>query len=144
VVITVSLLARIDIPVFAATVRLLGWLIFLIGMFVFAWAVAYLKGVFFGNVEPVSDKLITTGPYRFVRHPLYLGMTISTIGLTIGLRSPWGLGGFFCSSFRLESTALGLKKMLWLGGLARNGTNMLGGPVSCFRRYARRTYKTAS
>ena len=94
-VISVSLLAETDIPASTAMAKLLGWLIFLFGMFVFAWAVAYLKGAFFGNVEPVSDKLVTTGPYRFVRHPVYLGMIVSTIGLTIGLRSPWGLAGVF-------------------------------------------------
>lgn len=95
VVISVSLFAKTDIPGSPAMVKLLGWLIFLLGIFMFAWAVAYLKRAFFGNVEPVSDTIITTGPYRFVRHPLYLGMTISTIGLTIGLRSLWGLVGVF-------------------------------------------------
>jgi protein-S-isoprenylcysteine O-methyltransferase Ste14 len=94
-VIALSLATRIDIPLPTAVVKLLGWLIFMLGMFLFAWAAFYLKGAFFGNVEPVSDKLITTGPYRFVRHPVYLCMIVSTIGLTIGLRSPWGLAGVF-------------------------------------------------
>ncbi len=92
-VIAISLVTRIDIPLPTAVVKILGWLIFLLGMFVFAWAAFYLRRAFFGNVEPVSDKLITTGPYRFVRHPLYLGMIISTVGLIVGLKSIWGLVG---------------------------------------------------
>lgn len=27
--------------------------------------------------------LVTTGPYRVVRHPIYLGLSVSTIGLTV-------------------------------------------------------------
>jgi protein-S-isoprenylcysteine O-methyltransferase Ste14 len=42
-------------------------------------------------VEPVTDKLITTGPYRLVRHLLYLGMFLATIGLAVAFRSLWGM-----------------------------------------------------
>jgi protein-S-isoprenylcysteine O-methyltransferase Ste14 len=79
---------------FLAPVKLiqpLGLAIFAGGLILFAMVVATLKRAFLGDVEPVTDRLITTGPYRFVRHPLYLGMFVTTIGLAIAFRSLWGL-----------------------------------------------------
>jgi protein-S-isoprenylcysteine O-methyltransferase Ste14 len=72
-------------------VKPLGIAVFLLGMTIFVWGVAYLKKAFLGYVEPKSDTLITSGPYRFVRHPIYLAMITSAIGLAIGLRSLWAV-----------------------------------------------------
>lgn len=91
VVISIAILARTDFPLPQAAAKLTGELVFLCGMFVFAWAVAFLKGGFLGNVEPVSDAVVTQGPYKFVRHPVYLGMVVATVGLVIALSSLWGL-----------------------------------------------------
>lgn len=41
------------------------------------------------------DVLIKTGPYRFVRHPVYLGMTIALTGIPVAMRSCYGLIGVF-------------------------------------------------
>jgi len=90
-----SLFTKTDIMVKIEIIKLVGKLIFIFGMLVFAWATAYLKGAFLGKVEPVSDAMITIGPYRFVRHPVYLGMIISTIGIVIMLRSLWGIIAVF-------------------------------------------------
>jgi protein-S-isoprenylcysteine O-methyltransferase Ste14 len=76
-------------------IKPLGLTIFGIGMLLFVVAVAYLKKGFLGEVEPVTDNLVTTGPYRHVRHPIYLSMFIATIGLAIGFRSLWGMGFIF-------------------------------------------------
>ncbi len=90
-VLIVAFLARIDSPVLRVAAKPLGALIFLCGMLLFAWAVACLGTGFLGDVEPVSGTLVTRGPYRFVRHPLYLGTVIGTIGLVIGLCSVLGM-----------------------------------------------------
>ncbi len=116
VVVGVSLFTRTKTVVSNETAKFLGMIIFLLGMLVFAWAAVHLKASFLGTVEPVSDKLVTTGPYRFVRHPVYLGMTVATIGLIIGMRSLWGLAGIFLLFIpaeiyraRLEEIALARK-----------------------------------
>ncbi len=79
---------------FLASVKLikpLGFAIFVGGMLLFIVAVVHLKRAFLGDIEPVTEKVITTGPYRLVRHPLYLGMFVATIGLAVAFRSLWGM-----------------------------------------------------
>jgi protein-S-isoprenylcysteine O-methyltransferase Ste14 len=72
-------------------IRPLGFAIVAAGMLLFGVTIIYLGRAFLGEVEPVTDRLITTGPYRFVRHPLYLGMFVATIGLAVAFRSLWGM-----------------------------------------------------
>jgi protein-S-isoprenylcysteine O-methyltransferase Ste14 len=86
-----SLYTKTDFLASVRVIKPLGFVIFGAGMLLFVVTVAYLKKAFLGNVEPVTDTLITAGPYKLVRHPLYLGMVISTIGLAVGLRSLWGV-----------------------------------------------------
>jgi protein-S-isoprenylcysteine O-methyltransferase Ste14 len=44
------------------------------------------------TVEVVSDqKVITTGPYAIVRHPMYSGLLVLLFGTPLGLGSWWGL-----------------------------------------------------
>jgi protein-S-isoprenylcysteine O-methyltransferase Ste14 len=92
-VIGAALCTRTSIFVPRGPAKIAGLLIFCLGMSLFAWAAICLKAGFFGNVRPASDVLVVRGPYRFVRHPLYLGMLLSTVGLVIGLSSLWGLIG---------------------------------------------------
>lgn len=60
----VSVLAEPDLPIPRSAAKPLGLLVFLLGMAVFAWTLAYLKGAFFGNVEPVTARLVSSGPFR--------------------------------------------------------------------------------
>ncbi len=90
VVIAVSFWSDAKLPIPKGVAKPLGELIFLFGMAMFAWVLVYLRNAFLGNVEPVLDKLVTNGPYRYVRHPLYLSMVISLVGLAVALRSLWG------------------------------------------------------
>jgi protein-S-isoprenylcysteine O-methyltransferase Ste14 len=46
-----------------------------IGFFILVFSVVYLR-------VKRKEGLITSGPYRLVRHPQYLGMILSTLGLT--------------------------------------------------------------
>jgi len=44
------------------------------------------------TIETVADqKVIATGPYALVRHPMYVGVLIMIIGIPLALGSWWGL-----------------------------------------------------
>lgn len=93
--------------------KTVGYSFFGLGFLLFAYTAFYLREAFRGNVAPVTDHLIVDGPYRAVRHPLYLAMLIMCIGLALGLRSIWGLAITLCLFFpsgivraRLEEKAL--------------------------------------
>lgn len=68
-----------------------GHAVFGAGMLLFVISVLFLRDAFRGNVDPVTEHLVCKGPYRWVRHPLYLSMLITIVGLAIGTRSIWGL-----------------------------------------------------
>jgi protein-S-isoprenylcysteine O-methyltransferase Ste14 len=70
----------------------LGWPLGLISLFVIwagislrVWAV-YMLGEFFRPVVAIQSghRVISTGPYRYIRHPAYAGMLVVLIG--VGLR----------------------------------------------------------
>ena len=73
--------------------RLSGGLLFLLGYALVLWAMYVNK--FFSQVVRIQAErghvAVTTGPYRIVRHPGYLGITISLLGAVFLLDSPYGL-----------------------------------------------------
>ena len=42
-------------------------------------------------ILPQAREMVTTGPYKFVRHPLYLAGQISTFGIALQFLQPWGM-----------------------------------------------------
>ena len=40
------------------------------------------------TVEPTTA-IVTSGPYRYTRNPIYIGMFVALIGLAIGFDSLW-------------------------------------------------------
>jgi protein-S-isoprenylcysteine O-methyltransferase Ste14 len=51
------------------------------------YALAYLGRSF--SILPEGRRLVTSGPYRLMRNPVYLGEAVATIGAMITLFSPW-------------------------------------------------------
>ncbi|MBS0273580.1 MAG: isoprenylcysteine carboxylmethyltransferase family protein [Proteobacteria bacterium] len=43
------------------------------------------------SILPQARALVVKGPYRFVRHPLYLSETVTTFGLMLQYAQPWAL-----------------------------------------------------
>jgi protein-S-isoprenylcysteine O-methyltransferase Ste14 len=82
-------LSRDSLTISSETGKLSGSIIFFLGMAVFLWTSLFLCEAFQGIVTPVTDRLIVIGPYRWIRHPLYLSMIIILLGMGISLRSLW-------------------------------------------------------
>jgi protein-S-isoprenylcysteine O-methyltransferase Ste14 len=64
---------------------LAGALIFFPALGLYLWGLATLGGMFtassgFGVRLPQGQRLITSGPYRYVRHPMYLAVILAGIG----------------------------------------------------------------
>jgi len=70
-------------PLFAANKFLL--FIEMMGLFLGVWAVLIMKpGNFNITPDPLTwSKLVKIGPYRFVRHPMYLALLVTTLPLII-------------------------------------------------------------
>jgi protein-S-isoprenylcysteine O-methyltransferase Ste14 len=69
----------------------------IIGLFLLVYSVAYLR---------IKRKvgLVTSGPYRLIRHPQYLGMILTTLGLTSW--SVWILNNTFGVGFLSPSQTI--------------------------------------
>jgi len=73
-------------------VRWLGLVLHGLGLVMMSWARNVLGRMYSGQVTiQKSHKLIKTGLYRYIRHPLYLGMLSSVLGLSFLFRSWIGL-----------------------------------------------------
>jgi protein-S-isoprenylcysteine O-methyltransferase Ste14 len=64
------------------------------GMLVAYWARAHLGRNWSGEVMvKEGHSLVTSGPYRWVRHPIYSGMTLALIGTALASGAPYGFLG---------------------------------------------------
>jgi protein-S-isoprenylcysteine O-methyltransferase Ste14 len=63
----------------------------MLGLLIRAWAAGHLAK---------NERLVTTGPYAYIRNPLYAGTLVAAAGLVIAARSPW-LAAAFAAVFLL-------------------------------------------
>jgi protein-S-isoprenylcysteine O-methyltransferase Ste14 len=89
-----------------------GLAVFVLGLALAVWARIYIGGNW---GMPMSQKaepeLVTTGPYRTIRHPIYTGIILGMIGTAIAISIYWLiavvlLGGYFIYSAFIEERNL--------------------------------------
>lgn len=70
--------------------RWVGVLLILLGIGLALWALQSLSRAH-TPVDPAkpSTALVETGPYRWSRNPIYVAMTVSSVGLALCLRTVW-------------------------------------------------------
>ncbi|HEY2068580.1 MAG TPA: isoprenylcysteine carboxylmethyltransferase family protein [Rhizomicrobium sp.] len=58
------------------------------------------------SIMPEGRKLVTSGPYAMVRHPLYLGEQVALVGVALLVTSPWAIAllvmQFCCQLYRMN------------------------------------------
>jgi protein-S-isoprenylcysteine O-methyltransferase Ste14 len=103
IAISVGFLALLGIFVFSAISHRFGWspvpayvslagdILVVLGFFINL--LVFKENTYGGaTVETTADqKVISTGPYLFVRHPMYAGVLIMIIGIPLALDAWWGL-----------------------------------------------------
>jgi protein-S-isoprenylcysteine O-methyltransferase Ste14 len=96
--------ARTDggVLVLASDVLLIAGLAFAIG------SVAVLGRCF--GILPDVRGLVTNGPYRWVRHPLYLGELTAVLGIVLGSRQPLWAGLTWCACVALQLARTGYEE----------------------------------
>lgn len=74
-------------------VWLAGAVAFVLGLALFGWAM--VSNAYFSRIVRVQEErghaVCTSGPYRFVRHPGYVGTILQNLGLPLLLGSLWAL-----------------------------------------------------
>jgi protein-S-isoprenylcysteine O-methyltransferase Ste14 len=118
IVIALVVVTLLRIPAFRghdtrdAVLGAIGVPLFVLGLALAVWARIYL-GRNWGS--PMSEKhdpeLITTGPYRWIRNPIYSGIILAMVGTAIAISLQWLviavlLGGFFVYSAVMEQRFL--------------------------------------
>ena len=74
------------------TVRYVGLAMYLAGFLAMHVAEAHLGRLFSVEVSlQPGHALVTDGPYRFIRHPRYLGILVFSAGIALAFRSALGL-----------------------------------------------------
>ena len=77
----------------AVSMHAAGLVVYMLGLWLALWAMSANR--FFSPVVRIQKErghhLVTTGPYRFVRHPGYVGVMSATLGEGLALGSYWSL-----------------------------------------------------
>lgn len=80
---------RADVP---EIVRYGSCVVFVaIGVSLMGWTLLHLRGATRPRISPISPALVTSGPFRLVRHPFYLGIAIVLLGTVAKVASGIGL-----------------------------------------------------
>src|SRR5262249_12549333 len=68
----------------------IGLAVFLLGLALAIWARVYIgRNWGMPMTQKVDPELVTAGPYRRIRHPIYAGIILATIGTAIAVSLYW-------------------------------------------------------
>jgi len=92
-VVVAGLTVRFGWPTPAPWLQAVGWVAMTLAALFATWAL--LSNTFASEVTRIQAErghtVVTTGPYRYVRHPMYTGIVVLGPGMALGLGSLWAL-----------------------------------------------------
>lgn len=87
---------HLNLSSYAVTNTLLqaiGSVIFILGLGLAIWARVYLGGSWGMPVaQRQKNRLITNGPYKYIRHPIYSGLLFAILGTALVINLVWLVG----------------------------------------------------
>jgi protein-S-isoprenylcysteine O-methyltransferase Ste14 len=96
-------------PELAPAVQIAALAVGLLGVSLVVWAMAANRyaAVYARIQKERGHTVVTTGPYRFVRHPFYIGTITFSLTIPVVLGSPWALipGGLAALLFIVKTAA---------------------------------------
>ena len=96
-------------PELALAVQIAALVVGLLGVALIVWAMAANRyaAVYARIQKERGHTVTTTGPYRFVRHPFYVGTITFALAIPLVLGSPWALipGGLAALLFIVKTAA---------------------------------------
>jgi len=112
IIVLIRVLGRGSVAVHSPVLGAVGAVLFVCGLALAIWARVYL-GSNWGMpmTQRAEPELVTSGPYRFVRHPIYTGLLLAMLGTAlatslVGLAIVVLLGAFFYFSASVEERNL--------------------------------------
>lgn len=106
--VVLRLFTKGSLAVSSPILQVVGLILFASGLGLAVWARIYL-GQNWGMpmTERTEPELVTTGPYRFVRHPIYSGLLLALLGTALATNLYWlialaVLGAYFTYSATVE------------------------------------------
>ena len=72
-----------QIPIWLPHQRVLGFLVIAAGAAVAVWALVYFRSWRFRAKLEKGHQLATGGPFRFFRHPIYMGLNLLALGSAV-------------------------------------------------------------
>jgi protein-S-isoprenylcysteine O-methyltransferase Ste14 len=87
----------IDAPSVLMVLEISGLMLYMIGFLLMAWALITIGSNYQlgGSAPRFEDKMVVSGPYRLVRHPMYTAALTISFGLTC-LTQSWAFLCVFC------------------------------------------------
>jgi protein-S-isoprenylcysteine O-methyltransferase Ste14 len=76
------------VPDFFAGQRVVATLIIALGGWLMCWALLYFSSWRFRAKLDEGHQLATGGPFRFMRHPIYMGLNLLALGTAIWIPTP--------------------------------------------------------
>lgn len=86
---------------------MLSWLLSTCGAIASIYVAFWLGRAF--SIMPEARKLVTSGPYARIRHPLYLAEMIGSLGVMLQFRQPWS-GLLFIAAVPLLVMRMGFEE----------------------------------
>ena len=79
---------RERVPIWFSGQRIAGTVVIMSGAALMVWALVYFRSWRFRAKLEQDHELATGGPFRFLRHPLYMGLNLLALGSAIWVPTP--------------------------------------------------------